>query len=875
MAEVAITQDLLSQSEAIEREYFLLPDVNQGELYHGIASGKIPSFLGNFSGTQSEKLGKTVDINLPKPDGSRRSRDTNNASRCLSYMNPMTPVRRMLLQHPVGSGKTRKSLLLAMSYNRPITVVVMHNDQKIPFENELANREGPRSIFPEFRHNIEYVTCSIIGSAVKTGDDYAINYYFSNKVVVMDEAHHIRGEGEDERNSNALFKTVVDISSNFPDTPIIFLTASSVVDTEEEVYGVAKLLTMKNYQELLSPDGGPIVETATTPLLVAEHLCGYISVIGKQRLNKNYKYMQELDIPVTVEHVPCEMIANSPQHIAYCQVEGNREAVHSLTKAVSRFATRPGSKAEEMQESIQDILNKAGLSNANAQEQQEHLANYSIKYYKLAKMLMENQPMVKFLFDDWKERGGAVRLVEFLTSPCWPFKEVTSVDSAKRIGERKVLALHRFSRDAKTLQEILKVLTSYENRYGDYIEVVIGTPRYAESLSIPTTRTIVLIEHPWNNSGLIQRAGRGIRRTTQEWLNNPNEEVPSKWKDANGKVERRVAIKILELTKPGNVQTVERLNARRAEEKYQRTYPIIRKMAQHSIEKLPLSEDGQCKYNLLVNSAGEKNLFVRSSRNTISYRDMPLDVGYFLKTLNMTGDFVRAILKITYEYGGGRYVVTVIKAVEDCWVRKQKGEILSGPEQWMVDFCVSNVFREVRGTTYHILYFVNTDTTEYQRLKKEKKCVLREYNTESETWEDCYDMATIEDCYKWYSNKQTSFEDNVKDKWKRVGYYAVEFSMPPCIRLIEYKDNKDMASRNNINRQDKRKKPRGEKRSYYSKSVMVEIYIHYFMPQLKTEGGIVKLNKKQVKRIRLTKDELFRCILPKMVEDGLWTKFPI
>lgn len=875
MAQEVEEKDLLQQSEIIAATYNLLPLVSQDKLYHLLASREIPSFLGNFSSQYSEKLGRAVDITIPKEDGTRRLTDTNNASRCLSYMNPMTPVRRLLLQHPVGSGKTRKSLLIAMSYNRPITVVVMHNDQKIPFENELNSREGPRSVFPEFKHTIEYVTCSIIGSAVKKADEYAINYYFSNKVVIMDEAHHIRGEGEDERNSNALFKTVVDISSEYPETPIVFLTATPVVDTEEEIYGVAKLLTMKDYNVLLSPDGSSIVETSTTPLLIAECLSGYVSSIGKQKLNRGYKYMQELDIPVTVEHVPCEMIAGSPQHIAYSQVEGNREAVHSLTKAVSRFATKPGSKAEEMEESIQDILNKAGLSNASVQEQQEHLANYSIKYYTLAKMMLENQPMVKFIFDDWKERGGAVRLVEFLTSSCWPFKEVTSLDSAKRVGERKILALHRFSRDAKTLQEILKILTSYENRYGDYIEIVVGTPRYAESLSIPTTRMIVLVEHPWNNSGMVQRAGRGIRRTTQDWLKKGTDDVPAKWRNKDGKVERRVDIKILELRKPGNVETVERLNAKRAEEKYERTYPIVKKMARHSIETLPLSSDGLCKFNILVSGPGKTNSFVRHTRDIISFRDMPLDVDYFLNVVNKTGDFIAAIVQITKQYGGGRYVVTVIKAIEQCWINRDKGNVLTKAESSMLDFCTKSVFRQIKDTMYHILYFVNTDTTEYQRLKTEKRCVLREYNREEKVWEDCYDMALIEDCYKWYTDVQASFEDSIKEKWREVGFYAVEFSMPPCIRLIEYKDDKDMVSRYNVNRQDKRRKPRGEKRSYYSKSIMVEIYMHYFLPHVKKFMKPGGLTKTQVARIHLTKDQLFAKILPKMKEEGLYTQLPI
>ena len=848
-------EELRSQSERLIEKYRILPDVSQDDLYDMVMQGGIESYLGNFPGVCKFALGDTVQIGSLDSNGRVIRRDRNNLSRLISFMNPYTPNSRVLLYHPVGSGKTRKGLTMAMLYGRPITVIVMHNNQRIPFDNELQNREGPSLIFPEFRHPIEYVTCNTLDKAVKDNTLALLDYYFKEKVVIIDESHHIRGEGEEEKNSNSLFKTIINVSDKYPKTPLIFLTATPVVDGPEEIYGVYKLLLRRDvYTSQILEDGTQIIMATVSDVQIASKMKGYVSALGNKGVNKNYKAMQELDVPIRLKHVSCRLIPGSPQAQRYSEVN-TKEAVQSLTKAVSRFATQPGTRAEELQLTIVDILSMAGLANAPYPDQLEYLANYSIKYYTLAKMLLADLGRVKFVFDDWKERGGAIRLVEFLTHPCVGFVEVTSPEMAVKKSPQtyRILALHRFASDVGSLQRLLQIANSEDNRDGSLINVIIGTPRFGEGTSIPSAASVIIVSHPWNNTSLMQKIGRANRRNSLGWI--PKEK-------------RVIDVYILELENADGTPTIEYNNRIRAEEKYFKTSKITNELNKVCIELLPLSKDGMCPFTLVPDTMQEQNMYVRACRRPISHRVISLSTEVFLKILEKEPNFIAAMQNATTMYGGGRYVVSVIHVIEECWRMQRMGQTITNKQKAMLDFFVPYTFTEIDKKMYHLLYFVNSDTTEYQRLLVVDKCVLRVFDDSTMHWNDCEDDALIRQCYASYDNILRNFEKTIMDKWRYIGFYAVEFAMPPCVRLIEYKDTSSMASKKDANIQDKRKKPRGEKKSYYNKVSLMIMWSKYM--NLHPIAG-----ERLAKRLGYTKERIFNEVLPYLMKDGLFTTLPI
>lgn len=831
---------LREQSERLIERYNFIPNVSQYELYCKIREEKIDSFIGNFPYPISRYLKDTRNTIGTKFEKVRR--DTNNISRLISYMNPMTPVRRILVYHPVGSGKTRKGLCLAMQYGRNITVIVAHKSQCIPFDNELRKSVELRALYPEFKGLIEYVTCSLLDGANKKGDINMLEYYFRNRVVIMDEAHHARSKGSDERDSNSIFRSVTNILSRYPDTPVIFLSATPIVDNENEIVGTYTLLTNSIHSEY------QYSESASTPNMLAEELAGYVSTHGVERSSR--KYARPTGVKVYIEHLPCKMVKDGMQYKVYSK-EYSSDAVHSYAKAMSRFATIEGTRAVMLKDSIDEILYKDGKLYTSREDKLEHMANYSIKYYTLAKELLKNVGCVKFIYDSWKERGGAIRLVEFLTHDCVGFKEVTSIEDAKKPIGRKLLALYKFSNDTTTLQQLLDIVNSEKNKHGELIEVIVATPKFAESISILTAKIGYIIEHPWNNTTLEQTIGRINRRNSLWW-----------------EKEKVIRIYILELRLPGGEPTIEDNIKRRAQEKYERVMNVCNILDKVSIERLPISKNMLCPFDLFHISNGEYNMFMRGCRSMISHRDIRLNVESFLHQLEARGNFMDTIVYMTQVHGGGRYVVTAIHAIEYIFIKHIRGEVLTQAEMDVINTFEKDTLIVDNDNYYHILYYVNVDTTEYQRLSPIDRCVLRVLDKKEWKWKDCPDKEMTIKYRNYYENKIIQFEKSILDEWKRIGFYMVEYAMPPCIRLIAYKDRKEMMSRSNQNKEDKRKKPRGEKGYYYSRSAILSILSKY-------ENIPIDVLILKSKVFKLRKYDMFRDIFPLMEESGLCTKLPI
>lgn len=68
------------------------------------------------------------------------------------------------------------------------------------------------------------------------------------------------------------------------------------------------------------------------------------------------------------------------------------------------------------------------------------------------------------------------------------------------------------------IQTILELFNSYENRHGEYLKVIIGSPRTRDGINLSNVVQIHLVEAPWNLSAAYQAISRGIRATSHEQL---------------------------------------------------------------------------------------------------------------------------------------------------------------------------------------------------------------------------------------------------------------------------------------------------------------------------------------------------------------------
>jgi len=83
-----------------------------------------------------------------------------------------------------------------------------------------------------------------------------------------------------------------------------------------------------------------------------------------------------------------------------------------------------------------------------------------------------------------------------------------------RIAKKRRYALLTSNTSASQQSSILELFNSYENRHGEYIKVVIGSPQSRDGINLANVLQVHLAGPGWNQSGSYQAESRAIRSTS-------------------------------------------------------------------------------------------------------------------------------------------------------------------------------------------------------------------------------------------------------------------------------------------------------------------------------------------------------------------------
>lgn len=792
-----------------------------------------------------------------------------------SYMNPYTPAKRLALVHSTGTGKTRKALLCALQYNKDITIVAIHSVQLNPFLAELTKGSIVSRIYPAFRKRVDIMTCKSVSTALSRGDVDRLNFYFNDRVVIIDEMHHIRNTGEQSTQKLALFNSIITMINQYRDIIVLFLTATPLVDTASEIVGVYKLLKGKE-----PPMGNE--------QYIASQLTGYISMLtmsGLHTENREYK---------------CIMVESGEQWRLYQKHEDDRTSVHSKTSAISRFVTNDDDEASECKMTMQQIADVM-LRNKTFGDIAEYydacidcLRYVSIKLYTLVRHLQKTKSCARFLFDSWKKRGGADRIVDVLTMPAIGYNLVMCEQDALDVSRGpKLLALHKFTHvrnGSSVLSRLLEIFNSDDNRDGGLIEIVIATPKFAESMSLKTVRETHILSQLWNVTSRKQVEGRPNRRGSLRFLT---------------KEDRMIYNYSYMLYRPDRTETIEHRIRETALHKYETIFPVLKILAVNKIEAAYAETSTICNkdrndcgnesnanidaHSTNVHSAkvvtdnmriGEYNRLrssyifdnmrmnnrVRLHSEIMSYRDIVVNLSSFLRALEHSSDLYSLMHTIAEtEAGYTKFVNVAIQCLEELYAKRQRGDFLT-VKQHNALRDVSKAFIMHKAMHVHILYFHNDATVEYQRLAHTERRIVRKLDTTTWAWSDVDNKDVMNNVTEIYEHNLIMFIRDIGDKWREYGYYGVKYILYSCHRLVKYKDIENIVRTTAHKDVDMRKVSRGEKWQYYNRHILVD-----------TIANMYKLTHKEVVVMcsKLNVAEMFNIVLDMLMKQKMLLVLPI
>jgi hypothetical protein len=157
----------------------------------------------------------------------------------------------------------------------------------------------------------------------------------------------------------------------------------------------------------------------------------------------------------------------------------------------------------------------------------DNLYQYSSKLHTLITNVLKTERGNVFIYSNYVTAGGTNLLKYLLLAngfkngqhPDHPYKSFIVLDDSISPIKR---------------EQYRKIFNSYENREGELIRVIIGSPVMSEGITLKCVRQLHILEPFWNLSKINQIIGRGVRNQSHIFLL-PNERTIEIYKYASVK----------------------------------------------------------------------------------------------------------------------------------------------------------------------------------------------------------------------------------------------------------------------------------------------------------------------------------------------------
>lgn len=387
---------------------------------------------------------------------------------------------------------------------------------------------------------------------------------YSNRVIIVDEVHKIR---EHDKKSD-FYSRLLNFFTVVKNCRVMLMTGTPIWEKPWELSSLFNLLLsperrllsgnnfMKRYfkdgelrhvEELedhwrglvsflrgVSTTAKKIEEGKSSPWL--KHLKVYPSVMSKYQ--RKISMAAEKDKVVvkgkgtTREIEGGALLKDARDAMNFVFPEGKVKAYgkepfnHYIVKKKRRVAKAvTGAKGTKTKTSSGEITTYSLPSDwAKELSDLKGLQKYSCKLATIMKEILDNPQESVFIYSENVTRAGAIMIG--LVMELYGFAKVLNSFPIDKAEKRKRYTIFTSdsttANDPRQIQDILKTFNDPRNRYGEYIQVIIGSELVSEGFTFKNVRQGHVFMPHWNPSSSEQALGRVLRFASHEVL--PEEE---------------------------------------------------------------------------------------------------------------------------------------------------------------------------------------------------------------------------------------------------------------------------------------------------------------------------------------------------------------
>lgn len=476
-----------------------------------------------------------------------------------SFISPYTPYNGILIYHGLGVGKTCAAIQIAESFKNVFenkALVIASPLLQDSFKSKLYEHGkgetqcvGTKYMNASFESHYEFLGYDKFANQIENFEkmhpkDFKqqIHDRFSNRVIIIDEAHNMRKVQNKNKNISRKIELVLRIAHNIK---LVLMTGTPIYNDMEELQFIMELMYTndKNFEMVER------IRKEVNKEMLVDFAKRYVSYVRGENpftfpaklwpKESTITNMPTIDykgqgVKYKMKHTPLVVSPLSKQQeimykkitstIIQTDMEDDLDVNHSTYMQATNIVYPNFVIGHEgFTQCFQQLRSKAERSTFTYKTDEEflhpkHLHKYSSKMSKILESVSKSEG-ISLVFSNvlWfgiipiafaLEHSGFTNLRSNL---------LTCKNKEKANG-MKYIIITGTSGLGNDLNKVLPILNSPENKNGELIKVVLFTSAGAEGLDYKNVREIHLLEPWYNMSKIDQIVGRGIRNCSHEML---------------------------------------------------------------------------------------------------------------------------------------------------------------------------------------------------------------------------------------------------------------------------------------------------------------------------------------------------------------------
>jgi hypothetical protein len=439
---------------------------------------------------------------------------------------------------------------------------------------QLTKETKQRRLKSAISKTYEIVTHETFLSSLSPNEEQVKREY-SNRIIVIDEAHHFRmqtstGQGKKKKATATdkalarepgitieLYTKLHKFLHTVENCRILLLTGTPVWDQVYEIASLMNLILDKDNQlpirtkflseyfddeKKLLPDKSielkekfkglvsflrPMQTTATKieigiskPWL--NRIKIYPSVMSDFQYKNYQKAMKEIKV-VSFEY----KTKNGKIIKAAREIEGG--PMRLFARDAATFVFPDGSYGSDGYNKNIIFHQKSRYIYKNqqiAESIKNNLKNLSSKFSSLIKLIKDHPKELVFIYDEYIMSGGGVINLSLVLEQHGFFWAKSAADISKPSKQKRFCSITSFPgtlNSPKRIEEFINSFNKPDNKYGDRCQIIIGSRKIAEGVTIKNVRQGHIIMGHWNSPSLDQALGRIFRVGSHDAFENSDE----------------------------------------------------------------------------------------------------------------------------------------------------------------------------------------------------------------------------------------------------------------------------------------------------------------------------------------------------------------